>query len=258
MYDQNPRFDHLIHWVEGLDAAMVAYDALGLPARAALTMPGFRNAAWGVDDARYVELAAVEDWRAVADSKYAEGLALLRPAVEALDGEGPLTFAVDVHDAREVAARLRSAGRQVREVEVRFEEKDAGFVEVLLEDAPPSFPFFISYDPPRDVIAQMRAERREAARAEAGDTGGAPAAASEEVGPDLAALLVRSHDPEGGARILGELLSLPVLGSTVELPGAEVRFEAGGPAGLFGIAVRGAGLGAEPREVAGLQVVPEE
>lgn len=214
MQDQNPRFDHLIHWVEQLEDAMDAYDELGLPARAALTMPGFRNAAWGVDDARYVELAAVEDWQAVEDSTYAEVLALLRPAVDALDGEGPLTFAVDVHDAREVAARLRSAGREVREVEVRFEERDAGFVEVFLEDAPPSFPFFISYDPPRDVIAQMRAEHREAELRESGGVGA-------KEGPDLVALLVRGHDPEGEARTLGELLSLPVRGSAVELPGAE-------------------------------------
>jgi hypothetical protein len=246
MRTRNPSFDHLIHWVKDLDAAMAAYDELGLPARAALTMPGFRNAAWGVDDERYVELAAVDDWEAVATSPYAEGVALLRPAVEAAGGEGPVTFAVDVRDAREVAARLEASGREVGIVEVRFEDKDAGFVEVFLRDAPPSFPFFISYDPPRAVIAQMRAEHREAQ------------GLTLEGGPDLAALLVRSHDPEGGARILGELLSVPVDGATVALPGAEVRFEEGAPAGLFGIAVRGLDPSAGVRAVAGLEVVPEE
>lgn len=245
MHEQDPSFDHLIHWVQDLEAAMAAYDELGLPTRPALTMPGFRNAAWGVDDARYVELATVDDWEAVADSPYAEGVELLRPAVEAAGGEGPVTFAVDVRDAREVAARLVAAGREVSVVEVRFEEKDAGFVEVFLRDAPPSFPFFISYDPPRAVIAQMRAEHREAH------------GLSFEGAPDLAALLVHSPDPEGGARLLGELLRVPVTGSAVELPGAEVRFEAGSPAGLFGIAVRGLEPSAETRTVAGLQVIRE-
>ncbi|AFT99504.1 hypothetical protein [Nocardia brasiliensis] len=119
-------FDHLIPWVDDLDGAMRAYDACGLTTQGALTMPGFRNAAWGVDDERYVELATVDD-------------------------------------AHATAARFRAAGREVDVVEVRFEEENVGFVEVFVRDAPAYFPFFITYDPPRHEIGRMRAEARAAA-----------------------------------------------------------------------------------------------
>ncbi|MFE6857170.1 VOC family protein [Nocardia sp. NPDC057668] len=238
-------FDHLIHWVDDIDAAMASYDALGLPTHASLTMPGFRNAGWTVDDERYVELATVDDWDAVASSKYAQALEILRPAVQALPGPGLLTFAVDVPDARAVAARLRAAGREVDEVEVRFEERNVGFVEVFVRDAPAHFPFFITYDPPRAELARMRAEYRAAQGVTAGS------------GPDLSALLVRSADPESEARLLGALVDCPVDGATVALPGAEVRFEQGAPTGLYGIAVRGPGSPDRVSEVAGMTVVTE-
>ena len=116
------RFDHLIHWVHDLDAARSAYDTLGLSTHEALTMPGFRNAAWGVDDERYVELAIVDDWDAVARSQYAASTEILRPAIEELHGPGLLTFAVDVPDVRATATQLREAGHDIVEVAVRFEE----------------------------------------------------------------------------------------------------------------------------------------
>ncbi|GAA2779435.1 VOC family protein [Crossiella cryophila] len=245
MSEHTATFDHLIHWVGDVGAAMASYDALGLPTHAALTMPGFRNAAWGVDDERYVELAAVDDWAAVANSKYAEGLRILKPAVDVLDGPGLLTFAVDVPDARATAARLRQAGREVEEIEVWFEERDAGFVEVFVRDAPTYFPFFITYSPPRAEIARMRAEHR----ASQGIT-----LASR---PDLVALLARSPEPAADARLLADLVGCPAVGDTVALPGAEVRFTEGSPAGLYGIAVRGLDPSAAPAELAGLTVVAE-
>lgn len=245
MHEQNARFDHLIHWVQDLDGAMAAYDELGLRTTAALTMPGFRNGAWGVDDSRYVELATVDDWDAAATSLYGEGLELLRPAVDVLGGSGPVTFAVDVADARQVAATLRAAGHDVAETEVRFEERNAGFVEVFARDLPAHFPFFITYDPPRDEIAAMRAAHREA-------TG-----RRLDGSLDLVALLVHSPDPEAEARLLGHVLGVPADGTTVTLPGAEVRFAAGPGAGLHGIAVRGLDPSAAASTIDGLQIIPE-
>lgn len=246
MPDQFAAFDHLIHWVDDLDAATASYDDLGLETLAALTMPGFRNAAWGIDDERYVELAMVDDWEAVATSKYARGLEILGPAIEALSGPGLVTFGVDVPDARATAARLREAGHDVIEEEVRFEEQNAGFVEVYVRDAPLYFPFFISYDPPRAELARMRAEHRAAA-----------GVTLDRYRPDLVALLARSDRPEADARRLADLLGCAVSGSTVALPGAEVRFEEGTPSGLYGIAVRGLDLSTVPAEIAGMTVQPE-
>ncbi|WP_306363717.1 VOC family protein [Nocardia sp. CC227C] len=238
-------FDHFIHWVDDIDAAMASYRDGGFPVRDALAMPGFRNAVWGVDDERYVELATVDDWDAVATSKYAGSLAILRPAIDALSAPGPLTFAVDVPDARATAARLRAAGYAVDDIEVRFEEQGVGFVEVFVRDAPAFFPFFITYDPPRAEIARMRAEHRAAEGVHADDS------------PDLVAVLARSTEPEADARLLAEFLGCPVSGSTVTLPGAEVRFEEGATTGLYGIAVSGLAPAATPTEVAGMAIIAE-
>ena len=240
-------FDHLIHWVADLDAARTSYDEAGLTTHAALTMPGFRNAAWGIDDERYVELATVDDWAAVTASAYARGLKILRTAIDALSGSGLVTFGVDVPDARTTASQLREAGHDVIEDEVWFEERGAGFVEVHVRDAPSYFPFFISYDPPRAELARLRAEHR----------------ASEGIElapdrPDLAALLVRTDEPEVEARRLAELIGCPVDGTSVALPGADVRFDKGAPAGLYGIAVRGLGWSSAPIEIAGMTVLPED
>ncbi|ALL79408.1 hypothetical protein AD006_29500 (plasmid) [Pseudonocardia sp. EC080610-09] len=245
MPEQSAAFDHLIHWVHDLDAARSSYDESGLPTQAALTMPGFRNAAWSVDDERYVELATVDDWEAVAASKYAGSLDILKAAIEARPPSGLVTFAVDVPDVRATAARLREAGRDVVEIEVRFEEHNAGFVEAFVRDAPSYFPFFISYQPPRAEIARMRAAHR------------AAEVITSEDRPDLVALLVRSGAPETDARDLAELVGSEVDGSTVALSGAEVRFEQGAPAGLYGIEVRGLDHASGSIEVAGMTVVPE-
>lgn len=241
-------FDHLIHWVDDLDAVMAQYDDAGLPSHHALAMAGFRNAAWGVDDERYVELATVDDWEAVMSSKYSGSLEILRPAIDALPGPGLLTFAVDVPDARATAVALRAAGHDVSEIEVWFEERNAGFIEVFVNDAPSYFPFFISYSPPRAEIARFRAERR------------AAQGISLDGSPDLVALLARSENPEADAQRLAGLVGCGATGATVDLPGAEVRFEPGTPSGLYGIAVRGLAAPsepAEPVEIAGMTVRPE-
>ena len=239
-------FDHLIHWTDDLARTRAAYDAAALPTQAALTMPGFSNAAWGIDDERYVELATVDDWEAAATSIYAGSLGILRPAIAAMSGPGLVTFAVNVPDAPATAARLRTEGRQVDEIAVRLEEHDAGFVEVFVRDAPSYFPFFITYDPPRAEIGRMRAEHR------------AAEGISLDGRPDLVALLVASPAPEADARLLGDLVQCPVAGTTVTIPDAEVRFHRGKTVGIYGIAVRGPDLPAGPIDVDGMTVIVEQ
>jgi hypothetical protein len=239
-------FDHLIHWVDEIDTASASYESAGIPVTPALTMPGFRNAAWGIDDERYVELACVDDWDAVESSPFGKGLAILRPAVETLRGPGPLTFAVHVPDASAVAHRLRVAGHPVDEIDIHLDDRGAGFVEVFARDTPAHFPFFITYDPPRADIARMRAEHRRAH------------GISLDGRPDLVALLVGSADPETDAHLLGEFIGCPVRGSTVELPGAEVRFGADAPDGLYGVAVSGGDSPGGPVDLAGMSIVRED
>lgn len=237
-------FDHLIHWVSDLDAATTSYDSAGLLTQKALTMPGFRNAAWGIDDERYVELACVDDWDATTTSTYARGLEILRPAIDTLDGDGALTFGVNVPDIQSTIDRLRTAGHEVVVDEVRLEDKDAGFTEVYLTDFPSYAPFFIAYDPPREVIAQMRADHR--------------AAQGEELPagrPDINALVIGSSTPKQDARHLGELLQIPTDGGTVALPGAAVRFTTDAPTGIYGIEVTGLEHSA-PFDVHGVTVIP--
>lgn len=247
-------FDHLIHIVNDLETAMAAYDDLGLPTHAALSMPGFRNAAWGIDDARYVELAVIDDWDAASRSVYGDALSAMRPAIEASRTPGPVSFAVHVPDAQAMAASLRDAGYQVSVCDIRFDDQidgqDTGFTEVFVTDAPAWFPFFISYSPPREVIARMRAEHRVA---QGGD--GEP---SSTHGPDLVALLAHSNSPSDDARLLADLLGCELRGTTVALPGAHVHFEQTPSPdtipGLYGFTVRRAGLTESPAIVAGATV----
>ncbi|GAB3129657.1 hypothetical protein GCM10027289_12660 [Tsukamurella serpentis] len=242
---EDAAFDHLVHWVDDLDRVTEEYRRCGLPAVPVLTMPGFRNAAWPVDAERYVELAAVDDWRAVTESKYATAIDVLKPAIDALVGPGLLTFAVDVDDARATAARMRAAGRDVEVVEVHFEDLDVGFVEVFVRDAPAHFPFFITYSPPRAELARMRAEALEAAGTPVGP------------GPELVALVIGSADPHGESRLLAEFVGCAVRDTTVELPGAQVRFVESESPGLCGIVARGI---PEPEQatIAGMTVTVEE
>lgn len=248
MNQPSAAFDHLIHWVDDLEGTSASYAAAGLEISPAIELVGFRNAVWGVDDERYVELAIVDDWDEVMASEYSASLRVLRPAVDALPGPGLLTFAVDVPDARAEAERLRAAGHDVEVADIWLEDRNAGFVEVFVRDLPSYVPFLITYSPPRAEIAQMRA----AFRAERGIERPADR-------PDLAALLLASPDPEGDAQRLADLTGATRTGGVVALPGAEVRFEpvgADGRVGIRGLAVRRL-PGAAAVEIAGVEVVPE-
>lgn len=195
-------FDHLIHIVDDLETAMASYDNLGLPTHAALSMPGFSNAAWGIDDARYVELAVINDWDVATGSVYGDALSVMRPTIEASTTPGLVSFAVHVPDAQAMAVSLRDAGYQVSVCNIRFDDQidgqDAGFTEVFVTGAPAWFPFFISYSPPREVIAELRADHRTAL---GGDS--EPPSAH---GADLVALLAHSPSPSDDARLLADLL----------------------------------------------------
>ncbi|MEM6433600.1 MAG: VOC family protein [Cyanobacteria bacterium P01_D01_bin.115] len=209
-------FDHLIHWVTDIDQAAEAYRTAGLSVHDALTMPGFRNAAWSIDLIHYVELATVDDWGAVRTSPYAEALAALRPAIESLDGRsGGLTFAVHVSDASQKAEQLRAKGHEVAETQVQFEEHDLSFTEVFVLDGPHWWPFFISFDPPRDVLAAKRAE----AAAEAA-AAGTTVPGSSKSDADLVGVVVTSRNPEAAATGVSELLELSVehLAEAIRVP----------------------------------------
>lgn len=136
------------------------------------------------------------------------------------------------------ATPIPDAGHRVDNVEVWFEEKNAGFVEVFVRDIPAHFPFFITYTPPR---AEHRATQ----------------GITVQDQPDLTALLLRSTEPEADARLLADLIGCPVNGSTVALPGAEVRFEHGATTGLYGIAVHGLDASTAPADIAGMTVAVE-
>lgn len=244
-----PSFDHLIHVVNDLEKTMELYgtiDSTGLDTHHALSMPGFRNAAWGIDDERYVELATIDDWDAVSELIYADSLAALRPLIEGTADPGLVTYAVNVPDARTTEEKLRDSGYEPHGVDVHIEDKNVGFTEVIVADAPAWLPFLITYSPPRAEIAAMRA----AHRASQGEERPADR-------PDLVALLARSENPVSDARTLGELLECPVNGTTVRLPGAEIRFEPGTASELHGFAVRGLPSAATPVTVAGAVIVPE-
>ena len=250
-YAEQPSFDHLIHWVTDIDQAAEAYRAARLPVRDALTMPGFRNAVWAFDLVNYVELATVDDWEAVRTSLYAEALAILRPAVESLGGRsGGLTFAVHVADAGRMAEPLRVKGHAVAATQVRFEEYDLAFTEVFVLDGPGWWPFFISFDPPRDVLAAKRAEAQAEAEASGTSVPGLPKSAA-----DLVGVVVTSRDPEAAATGVSELLGLAVeyvAGAIrVPLPRVPLFFEPGETEGITGLLVAGIEV-TEPVDLGGL------
>lgn len=105
------QFDHLMHWVPDLDAAVQAYQALGFSIQPGGEHPGVgtRNAAWRID-ARYVELITVHD-EGVARA----GFGPAWPAIEATlrAGGGGLAFAVLVSDVAARVAELRARGVSV-------------------------------------------------------------------------------------------------------------------------------------------------
>jgi len=102
------QFDHLIHWVPDLDAAVRDYQALGFTVQAGGQHPQFgtHNAAWRLDT-RYIELIAVHDEAAAR-----AGLGPDWPEIDVTlrAGGGAGAFGVLVADVAATVANLRSRG----------------------------------------------------------------------------------------------------------------------------------------------------
>ncbi|MCK1794747.1 VOC family protein [Streptomyces sp. XM4193] len=235
-FDERPEFDHLLHWVRGVPEATEAYRAAGVPAHTNEALDGFQNGGWRLDT-RYIETLTITDPDALRASRYAEGLRLLRPAVEALEGPaGAFTFAVNVTDARATAERLRAQGHEVAEFEVEMAEHGVSFVEIFVLDGPPWQPFFITYDPPREELLA-----------------GVDPAAFERGPHDLTGLVVTDPQPREAARALARLLGLRAENAEVLLPGAHIRFERGERRAITAVTLSdGSGVAGPDTEVEGL------
>lgn len=209
--DQNPVFDHLLHYVPDVAAAAQAYTAAGLPAHAgpAGVIAGFQNGAWALDQ-RYVEILNISDPEAFAASPFGAAMPALQDSwVRARDaGGGALTFAIDVTDAAAVAARLKATGHQVLEVPVQIDGVPVGFTEVFLLEGPSWLPFFITYSD-RDKLAELME-----GRIDRGDF-------------DLGQLVIEVPDPSAAARWLGDLLGIEPHKNKIALPGLALAFKDG-------------------------------
>ena len=227
---ETPEFDHLLHWVADVPATVAEYTSAGMPAQVNAELDGFQNGGWRIDE-RYVELLTVTNEHDLRHSRYATGLQLIRPAIDALGGGyGAATFAVNVTDARQTATRLRRQGHRVHEVEVALPEFGASFVEVfVLDPSRPWTPFFITYDPPRDEILR-----------------GVEPGAFDPGRHDLRGLQITSRDPQHARAELSELLGI----DAAALPGAEISFTHGDREAITAVILDGSHPGAE---IAGLR-----
>ncbi|MEN2422774.1 VOC family protein [Streptomyces rimosus] len=210
-----PRFDHLLHCVPDVAAAVREYTAAGLPAHTNPVHEGFQNGAWRLDD-RYVEILTVVDREAYAPSPFGRATAGWQPRIDALTaaGGGPLNFAVHVADTGATTERLRRAGHDVDLHDFSFQEGRVTFQEAMLtgDGTPPWAPFFITVrmDP------ALRREHEASGRIDRGAF-------------DLAGFLVETPDPRGAAAWLGALTGVPVdtSGTRVPLDGGAAHFTAG-------------------------------
>jgi catechol 2,3-dioxygenase-like lactoylglutathione lyase family enzyme len=235
------QFDHLMHWVPDLDAAMRAYQALGFSIQPGGEHPGVgtRNAAWRID-ARYIELITVHD-QGVARA----GFGPAWPAIEATlgAGGGGLAFAVLVSDVAASVTELRARGVSVTDAQAgSLQQPDGATVTwalAFLADGPAWAPFLINYGVPTE---EWRARFQGP---------GFP------IDPwSLDRMVVETSDPAASARWLAGVLGLPVaqVGQDavgVPLPGCTIAF-APGPANRVTRVVL-AGADAPVGEVAGLR-----
>ncbi|WP_205669238.1 VOC family protein [Amycolatopsis suaedae] len=67
------RFDHLLHCVADVAAAVDDYTAAGLPAHTNEPFDGFQNGAWRPDE-RYVEILSVVDHAEFAGSAFGRAM----------------------------------------------------------------------------------------------------------------------------------------------------------------------------------------
>jgi len=235
------QFDHLIHWVPDLDAAVRDYQALGFTVQPGGQHPqsGTHNAAWRLDT-RYVELIAVRDEaeaRAGMGPAWPEIYATLRA------GGGALAFGVLVADVQATVADFRSRGVAVEDVQAGSLRRTDGSTGVWhyasLQDPPRWAPFFINYGLP---IGQWAARSREL---------GFPKDPWV-----LHGVTAQVPDPTASANWLGDVFGLDLVhigpgAAEVRLPGCAITF-APGPADRITEVVL-TGPGAPKGAVAGLR-----
>jgi catechol 2,3-dioxygenase-like lactoylglutathione lyase family enzyme len=233
------QFDHLVHWVPDLGAAMRDYQALGFTVQPGGEHPQFgtHNAVWRVDT-RYIELIAVRD----------EAVARAGPDWPEIDvtlraGGGVLGFGVLVADMTATVANLRSRGVPVGEPQSGSIRRADGSTSVWqgasLRDGPGWAPFFINYRLPIDDWAARFREQ------------GFPKDPWA-----LHGVRVEVPDPAASAGWLADVFGLDVQGigrdaARVPLPGCALTF-ARGPADRI-TAVSLTGPGAPTGSVAGLR-----
>lgn len=234
------QFDHLVHLVPDLDAAMQAYQGLGFTIQPGGEHPGLgtRNAAWRID-ARYIELITVHD-AGVARA----GFGPAWPAIEATlrAGGGGLAFAVLVSDVAATVTELRSRGFSFTDARagslLRSDGSTKTWTLAFLPEGPPWAPFLVNYGvPPEEWPAHFREQ-------------GFP------IDPwSLDHLVVETPDPAASAGWLAGVLGLPVVqvgrGAVgVPLPGCAIRFARGSADRITRVVL--AGADAPVGEVAGL------
>lgn len=146
------QFDHLMHWVPDLEAAIQDYQGLGFTIQPGGEHPGVgtRNAAWRID-ARYIELITVHD-EGVARA----GFGPAWPAIEATlrAGGGALAFAILVSDLAATVAELRSRGVGVEDAQTGSVQQPDGstvtWALAFLSGGPTWAPFLMNYGVPVD------------------------------------------------------------------------------------------------------------
>jgi hypothetical protein len=235
------QFDHLMHWVPDLDAAMRAYQGLGFTIQPGGEHPGVgtRNAAWRIDT-RYIELITVHD-PGVARA----GFGPAWPAIDATlrAGGGALAFAILVSDVAAAVAALRSRGVGVHDAHAgSLQQPDGSRVTwalAFLSEGPAWAPFLVNYGV---GVQEWQTRFR------------GPGFPIDPWSPDH--VVVEASDPHGSASWLAGVLGLAVSprgqGAVgVPLPGCTIAF-ARGPADRITQVVL-AGADAPVGEVAGLR-----
>jgi catechol 2,3-dioxygenase-like lactoylglutathione lyase family enzyme len=157
------RFDHLMHWVPDLDAALARCAGLGFPPeRGGRIGEHLHNAVWWGRELEYVELISVVDLEAWRGGPRGP-LAASRGATMAAGG-GALQFAFEVDDLDAVVAAVRSRGIAIRDPaagSIVFPGGNtAGWQAAWVDEGPGWRPFFIRYAVPRaERLARRRAQQ---------------------------------------------------------------------------------------------------
>jgi catechol 2,3-dioxygenase-like lactoylglutathione lyase family enzyme len=236
------RFDHLMHWVPDLDAAVAAYRALGFPVNPGGEHPhrGTHNAAWrcGVT---YIELIAVHDWDVFRRARptTAEQIEIVLQS-----GGGGLRFAVQTDDVTAAVAAARAAGCEVADPSpgsIRRRDGSTASWSTAALAGPPWAPFFIQYQGRPDSserLARLRAQ------------------GSADSPWPIERLTVETADPAAAADLLTRALATAVpspspAGLVVQLDGCAVVLRPGPRERVVLVAL--GGTDAPAGEVAGLR-----